>query len=325
MSAVVIQGNAVRLPIGTASVDLVVTSPPYFALRSYLDGGAHYDGQIGAEDGPAGYVEQLVQVTRELVRVLAPTGSIWVNLGDKFSGAQQQNSGRQSKASSSTYWKATNPKVTGIPNKSLMGLPWRYALACIDELGLALRAEVIWSKPNGLPESVRDRVRRSHEQWFHFTKQDSYYSDLDQIREPYAAASHERAAYGFDSSMKGRMLGSPTDTRESATPGWQPSPLGRIPGSVWSIGSEALRDVPESLGVQHFAAFPSEWPRRLIKAWCPPSGAVLDPFGGTGTTAMVANELGRTGISVDLSHDYSRLARWRCRQTQPSLFDEGAA
>lgn len=115
------------------SVDLIVTSPPYFALRSYTDGGEHYDGQIGSEATPRAFLEALWTVTAECKRVLKPSGSMWVNLGDKYSGG-----------------------------KSLMGLPWRYAIGCIDNLGLILRAEVVWSKPNGLPESVTDRVRRSH-------------------------------------------------------------------------------------------------------------------------------------------------------------------
>ncbi|MEK9724720.1 MAG: site-specific DNA-methyltransferase, partial [Rhodospirillaceae bacterium] len=136
-----VRGDAVSLPLADESVDLIVTSPPYFALRSYTDGGEHYDGQIGSEDTPAAFLEALWAVTAECKRVLKPSGSMWVNLGDKYG------------------------------DKSLMGLPWRYAIGCIDNLGLILRAEVVWSKPNGLPESVTDRVRRSHEQWFMFTKE----------------------------------------------------------------------------------------------------------------------------------------------------------
>ena len=349
-----LQADAVALPLADDSVDLVITSPPYFALRSYRDDGEHYDGQIGSEATPQEFLDALWTVTRECVRVLKPSGSLWVNLGDKYA------------------------------EKSLIGLPWRYAIGCIDDLGLILRAEVVWSKPNGLPESVTDRVRRSHEQWFHFTLEPRYFSAIDEIREPhlttggitpdearndprYAASSH-------------RNIEVRNGTTKGATPKFAGNPLGKLPGSVWSIPSEPLK-VPDELGVDHFAAFPQEWPRRLILGWCPaevctacgegrapvvekrlrlrsqesgvargpsrmtgrrgrndaagypdgiheatitgyacacpdttaPStpGVVLDPFAGTGTVPMVARALGRTGIGVDLSADYLRLASWR--------------
>jgi DNA modification methylase len=242
----------------------------------------------------------LLEVTRECLRVLKPSGSLWVNLGDKYSGAQQQSSGRESSVSSSEYWKRTNPKTTGVKAKSLYGIPWRYALACIDDLGLILRAEVIWSKPNGLPESVTDRVRRSHEQWFHFTLEPRYFSAVDEIREGYEA----------EHKVRGREpnSGFPGKDRHPATT--ERSPLGKLPGSVWTIPTEPLR-VPDHLGIDHFAAFPTEWPKRIIRGWSPEGGTVLDPFGGTGTTALVAKALGRHGISVDMSADYCRLAGWR--------------
>ena len=274
------KANALDLPLPDDSVDLVVTSPPYFGLRSYTDGGDHYDGQIGAEATPTEFVDALIAATREMIRVTKPTGSIWVNLGDKY------------------------------VDKALTGIPWRYALRCVDDLGLTLRAEVVWSKTNGLPESAQDRVRRTHETWFHFTLGPRYFASLDPIREQYTETSHSRAAYATDKAMTGRMVGSPVEKREKATPGWTPNPLGKVPGSVWNVGIEPLR-VPEELGVKHFAAFPTEWPRRIIQGWSPEGGTVLDPFSGTGTTALVASVLGRHGIGVDMSEDYCRLAAWR--------------
>jgi hypothetical protein len=265
----------------------------------------------------------------------------------------------------------------GVRQKSLMGLPWRYAIGCIDDLGLILRSEIVWSKPNGLPESVTDRVRRSHEQWFHFTLEPRYFSAIDEIREPQADNSFPNGRTFMESGPKGDVHGQNRTTRGI----WR-NPLGKLPGSVWSIPSEPLQ-VPDHLGVDHFAAFPQEWPRRLILGWCPqevcsecgegrapvvekaleqvnqtthaktrraaalgqeartahgrasdnvsresatitgyacacpdnsaPStpGVVLDPFAGTGTTVMVARALGRTGIGIDLSADYLRLANWR--------------
>lgn len=276
-------------------------------MRSYTDGGEHYVGQVGGEATPAEFVDALLEVTRECVRVLKPSGSIWVNLGDKYV-ADNRGSGGDVKRGQAKYApRGPLGYITGgMRQKSLMGLPWRYALRCIDDLGLILRAEVIWNKPNGLPESVTDRVRRSHETWFHFTKEPRYFSAVDEIREPYAPASLGRYEYGFEASMKARNA----SIEGGATAQAGPSSLGKLPGSVWTVPTAPL-SVPAHLGVDHFAAFPPEFPRRIILAWAPEGGTVLDPFGGTGTTAMVARALGRTGISVDLSADYCRIGQWR--------------
>lgn len=304
MTVAIIRGDARALPLADASCDLVVTSPPYWALRSYQDGGEHYGGQIGSEPTPGEYIDALIDCTREWMRVLKPSGSIWINLGDKYnSAASNQGMPIGSAAGGSMAGRGRGGRgraLSSIPQKSLMGLPWRYALRCIDDLGLTLRAEVVWSKPNGLPESVADRVRRSHEDWFHLTTQSRYYSAIDEIREP--ASGYIRAATADRGARNGLRARAMADTC---------NPLGRLPGSVWEIATQPLI-VPAELGIDHFAAFPMEWPRRLIKGWCPPGGVVADPFGGTGTTALVASMLGRTGITVDASADYCRLARWRC-------------
>jgi len=304
-----LQADAVALPLADDSVDLVITSPPYFALRSYRDDGEHYDGQIGSEATPQEFLDALWAVTRECVRVLKPSGSLWVNLGDKYAGSGGHNNAGVGGTGRgpTTYTKASGHARP----KSLLGLPWRYAIGCIDDLGLILRAEVVWLKPNGLPESAKDRVRRSHEQWFHFTLEPRYFSALDEIREPYDPQSIARADHPFNgNAFRGRHLDEAIKGGHDGGDGWQPSALGKVPGSVWSIPTEPLR-VPDDLGVDHFAAFPQEWPRRLILGWCPPDGVVLDPFAGTGTVPMVARALGRIGIGVDLSSDYLRLAAWR--------------
>ncbi len=309
MTVTLIRGDARNLALADASVDLIVTSPPYFALRSYTDGGEHYAGQIGSEATPAEFVAALIECTREWMRVLKPTGSLWLNLGDKYSTGSSGQSGMaklgeqyRGGGHSEAKAKRGSARVPGMQPKSLIGLPWRYALACIDELGLILRAEVIWNKPNGLPESVTDRVRRSHEQWFHFVKQPRYFSAVDEIREEFTATARKSGANALAGQQTIRLRGqSDPDER---------NPLGKLPGSVWEIASQPLT-VPKDLGVDHFAAFPMEWPRRIILGWSPPEGIVLDPFGGTGTTALVASALGRHGISVDMSADYCRLAQWR--------------
>jgi hypothetical protein len=264
-----------------------------------------------------------------------------------------------------------------IPPKSLAGLPWRYALGCMDDLGLILRAEIIWSKPNGLPESVQDRVRRSHEVVFHFTRQPRYYSAVDEIREAHApwtlkAYEYEQRARARNGGYNRRKNADRVDQGDAGEYAVA-NPLGKLPGSVWDIPSAPLT-VPAELGIDHFAAYPPELCRRIILGWSPPgictecgegrrpvanqdrrvlsgsfgryadahgadgrTGArkaitsvitgyacacpqpdaptrpavVLDPFAGTGTTMLVASVHGRTGIGVDRSADYCRLAAWR--------------
>lgn len=379
-SATILRADARALPLADASVDLIVTSPPYFGLRSYTDAGQHYAGQVGDETAPADYIDALICCTREWMRVLKPCGSIFVNLGDKYA----QDAERSRNGHSDTLTGA-NPlregplymrrRTNGVARKSLIGLPWRYALRCIDELGLILRAEIIWSKPNGLPESVTDRVRRSHEQWFHFVCQPRYYSAVDEIREP----THRVGLTWAERKATSARTHAPDNGHTSGGPGMAAHPLGRLPGSVWTIPTQPLT-VPAHLGVDHFAAFPTEWPRRIILGWSPAGictecgegrqpimestkitsrpgrhvkdrrvpgrhasgnqahegragdyrrerigyicactectaptrpAVVLDPFGGTGTTALVATTLGRVGISIDMSGDYCRLAQWR--------------
>ena len=273
MTAIVIQGDALALPLPDDSVDLIVTSPPYFALRSYTDDGQAIAGQVGAESTPGQYLDALIAATREWLRVLKPAGSLFVNLGDKYSGG-----------------------------KSLMMLPQRYAIRCLDELGLILRAEIIWAKPNGLPESVTDRVRRSHEQLFHFVQQPRYYANMDAIREPHGERTGGTGGKYTADEYSGGQPHSLGGVRYHAA--------GKLPGSVWTIPTSPLR-VPPELNVQHFAAYPPALVKRIVLGWSPPGGVVLDPFGGTGTTALVASVHGRVGISVDLSHDYSRVAQWR--------------
>jgi hypothetical protein len=160
------------------------------------------------------------------------------------------------------------PKDTGgVRHKSLIGIPWRYALACIDDLGLILRAEVIWSKPNGLPESVTDRVRRSHEVWFHFTLQPRYFSAVDEIREEHKPGQSP-AALSFAREGRETAPGQTMAPHRIGREAQGLNPLGKLPGSVWQIPTQPLR-VPAHLGVDHFAAFPMAFPRRIIQGWSP--------------------------------------------------------
>lgn len=311
----IIQGDARRLPLDDASVDLIVTSPPYFGLRDY-----GHDTQIGTEPTPAEFIAELIKCTREMVRVLKPSGSIFVNLGDKYAGSGSgpartgvRPDGSARARSAGASGRQGHRPITDMRPKSLMMLPERYRIAAVDELGLIARAVIVWSKPNGLPESVTDRVRRSHEDWVHLTKSPRYFAAVDEIREQYAPGTAARYASGYNPANEAYAVGGPTKNGVARHDGGGPkatNPLGKIPGSVWSIATQPLR-VPVELGVDHFAAFPMEWPRRLILGWSPLDGVVLDPFGGTGTTALVATMHGRQGISVDASADYCRLAGWR--------------
>jgi DNA modification methylase len=363
-----IHGDARHLPLPDETVDLVVTSPPYFGLRDYGS-----DQQIGAEPTPQEFIAALIECTRELTRVLKPDGSIFVNLGDKYAGSVGGGTG----SSDGKLGRHDRPprQDTDTPNKSLMLLPERYRIAAVDELGLIARAVIVWDKPNGLPESVTDRVRRSHEDWVHLTKSPRYFAAVDEIREPYDRFRPGGVANGTAKIATARRSVNVDYGGERP----DQNPLGKLPGSVWNIPTQPLR-VPAELGIDHFAAFPMEWPRQLIKGWsprevctacgegrrpvadagrvpdrpgrvqgravdaltgghgadgragsrftrtatitgyacaCPDTtapttpGVVLDPFSGTGTTALVAAMLGRHGIGVELNPDYIRLAQWR--------------
>jgi site-specific DNA-methyltransferase (cytosine-N4-specific) len=327
-TASLVRGNALVIPLRDESVDLVVTSPPYFALRSYQDGGEHYGGQIGSEDTPAAFLAALWAVLDECWRVLKPSGSVFVNLGDKYV-SDNRGSGGDAKRGESKHAPCgpAGYPTGGMRHKSLMLLPEQFRMGAIDpafrqwKTGQGgpqwiARAVVIWDKPNGLPESVTDRVRRSHEDWVHLTKQPRYFAAVDEIREAYTPGTAERYELGYNPHRGVGVTANGVLRADNGGPSGC-NPLGKLPGSVWEIPSEPLK-VPDWLGVDHFAAYPQEWPRRLILGWSPEHGTILDPFGGTGTTAMVARALGRHGVSLDLSADYLRLARWR-------IFDSGHA
>lgn len=344
MSVRIVHGDARNLPLDDNSVDLVVTSPPYFGLRSYTDNGEHYGGQLGAEPTPAEFVDALIECTAEMMRVVKPTGSIWVNLGDKYSQrvatrpSSHQDGLFKDRPELKKDWKrdraaglARMPRENVIdpesgayvPEKSLMGLPWRYALRCIDDLGLILRAEVVWSKANGMPESVTDRVRRSHEQWFHFTLSPRYYAAVDRVREG-TKPNQSPSALSFNRNGRGTAPGQSMAPHRIGREDQGLHARGKLPGSVQTVATEPLR-LPDHLGVDHYAAFPTWWPRWIIQGWSPEDGVVLDPFGGTGTTALVADALGRDGISVDMSADYCRVARWRTNDPKQRAKAAGVA
>jgi DNA modification methylase len=316
------RADAVRIPLRDESVDLIVTSPPYFALRSYRDMAwvvgpdgqlhpeqVHYRGQIGSEPTPQAFLEALWAVMGECWRVLKPTGSCWINLGDKRAGSGGHNNSNLSSRWSTAplqggkktlarldadeaggdAYRATrrnaperyNQAAFGRP-KSKMLLPHRFAIGCEDGLadpegkGWIIRQDVVWQKLNGLPESVTDRCRDSHEYLFHLTKSERYFSAVDEVREPHTEVSIKRAqphrADTGRAAREGRMNGGVGPAHTLALEQMN-HPLGKLPGSVWPIASEPLI-LPEAVQQHydlpdHFAAFPQELPRRIILGWSP--------------------------------------------------------
>jgi len=278
------------------SVDCIVTSPPYYGLRDYGN-----NGQYGLEATPAEYVETMRALFSELRRVLADDGTLWLNIGDSYN-AYNGNRGKSSSGFSRNDPMPELPKGAGLTvkdlaPKNLLGIPWRVAFALQDD-GWILRNSIIWAKTNGMPESVKDRLSNRHENIFMFTKSQRYYFDLDAIREPHAEVSLARAGrkrLTVDKSQEG--VGSP----HTLDPSSYANSAGKNPGDVWTIGTQPFAGA-------HFAVFPPELPRRAIVAGCKPGGTVMDPFSGSGTTGLVAQNNGRKYVGIDLSADYLKLS-----------------
>lgn len=296
------------------SVDCIVTSPPYYGLRDYGT-----PGQYGLEATPTAYVEQMRAVFAEARRVLADDGTLWLNLGDSYvcgpKGSASKTSGLDGRSNHATTPPGSGGKNGGgLAAKQLLGIPWRTAFALQDDAWI-LRNEIVWHKPNAMPESVRDRLSSRHEHLFLFAQQPRYWFDLDPIREPHVIGNGGRqraAARGTndyaDSDHKFRTRHRATDNGNSGlATGSGYNPNGRNPGDVWSI---TTRPYPAA----HFATFPLDLPLRCIKAGCKPGGTVLDPFSGSGTTGAAARQLGRRYIGIDLNPDYHDLAKGRFAQ-----------
>ena len=256
------------LPDG--SVNCCVTSPPYFGLRDY-----GHDGQIGLEASPEAFVAKLVDVFREVRRVLRDDGTCWVNLGDSYSGSGRGDNpnGKQSTNAGTRFKPPTSGQTFGIGAKQLFGIPWRVAFA-LQADGWILRQDIIWHKPNPMPESVKDRCTKAHEYLFLLAKKPRYWFDANAIREPQKESSLKRLLPGANRR------------------------------SVWSI-------CPRPYKGAHFAVFPPALVEPCIKAGCPAGGTVLDPFGGSGTTGQVAKSLGRNAILIELNPAYHDLIRSR--------------
>ncbi|HWK19794.1 MAG TPA: site-specific DNA-methyltransferase [Microbacteriaceae bacterium] len=319
------------------SVQTIVTSPPYFGLRDY-----GVDGQLGAEQSVQEYVDRMVALFRSLRDVLADDGTLWLNLGDSYSGAgpsgasydsattrrRAEGDGMDGKFRVSKrlaerdldYSRKKPVPTSGIPAKNLIGVPWRVAFALQDD-GWILRSDIIWAKPNPMPESVADRPTKAHEYLFLMSKSPRYYYDAEAIKEPAITGfngsefhtgktgEHQLERASKQPRFGGNKYGLGNDTPKS---GNEYAPNGRAnKRTVWSVPTVPFSEA-------HFAVYPPELIRPCILAGSRRGDTVLDPFSGSGTTGMVATQEGRRYIGVDLNREYLELSL-RSRFAQPVL------
>ena len=295
------------------SVNCCVTSPPYFGLRDYGN-----DEQIGLEETPEAFVESIVNVFREVKRVLADDGTLWLNLGDSYAsgGGKSQpqpdasgglsnkklgTRGKQGSSASYGGFERPNTLGNGLKPKDLIGIPWRVAFA-LQQDGWYLRQDIIWSKPNPMPESVTDRCTKAHEYIFLLSKKPKYFYDADAVREPIKETS-------------GTINGAPLRGEHVMTEGGRKTErreYSEIKGAnrraVWNVKTQPYSGA-------HFATFPPDLIKPGILAGTKAGDTVLDPFGGSGTTGMVALELGRSAELIELNPDYAEIAEGRTHVT----------
>ena len=289
------------------SVHCCVTSPPYYALRDY-----GMDAQIGREDTPEQYIARLVEVFRELKRVLRPDGTFWLNIADTYCGT----------GSKGAYTDPKNPKgrngqslslarrAAGCKQKDLIGIPWLLAFALRSD-GWYLRSDIIWQKENPMPESCKDRPTRCYEHIFLLTKSGKYFYDNLAVAEPIALSTAIRYRYGrkentkyadgIPGQMSRQQINNPCRYGKTEI-----NPL-RNKRDVWNINTVPYKGA-------HFAAFPPRLAETCILAGCPKQGIVLDPFMGSGTTGAVAKGLNRQYIGIELNEEYCRLAEERIKK-----------
>jgi len=322
--------------LGAESVNCCVTSPPYWGLRDY-----GVTGQIGLESTPEAYVAELVAVFREVRRVLRADGTVWLNLGDSYAAqrggtqmpAETLAGGVGGRSADLAAYRGRRPDVLtdavdraagephparlahrnasgiGLKHKDLVGIPWRVAFA-LQADGWYLRSDIIWAKPNPMPESVTDRPTKSHEYVFLLTKSARYWYDLEAIREePKPENGGKMSAPSLhESNIRGGRQGYKQNAKTFS------EIKGANARSVWSIQ-------PLPFSGAHFATMPPALAERCILAGCPEGGTVLDPFGGAGTTGLVADRLGRNAVLIELNGEYRKMAAGRIQGDAP-LFAE---
>lgn len=272
------------------SVNTCVTSPPYYGLRDY-----GVDGQIGLEQTPEEYVTAMVDVFREVHRVLRDDGTLWLNIGDSYYNyrpGKGQSLPKQSVSATKQDLPDSCPrrgnKLEGLKEKDLIGIPWMLAFALRAD-GWHLRQDIIWNKPNPMPESVKDRCTKAHEYIFLLTKKPKYYFDADAIKEPAIYAGDNRGA------RKDSRRGTKMNSMSGVTGEFKNK------RSVWTVTTKPYKGA-------HFATFPKDLIEPCIRAGAPEGGTVLDPFAGSGTTLAVALENNRRAVGIELNPEYVKLA-----------------
>ncbi len=335
-----------------ASVSCCVTSPPYFGLRDY-----GVEGQIGLESSPDAFVGALVAVFSEARRVLADDGALFLNIGDSYAGslgAQSRPQGSSGQMASRSVISArqidAHPHRTktgtigadwGCKPKDLIGVPWALAFALRAD-GWYLRSDIIWHKPNPMPESVQDRPTKAHEYVFLLTKSPRYYWNADAIREAYAPSTLKEFDQGYDgdgrkdydaagvqnpSSVKARIVAKARSVRATVdTKGGNQGNGVMTFGGATGANARTVWTIPtQPSPFEHFAVMPKALARKCIVAGCPPGGTVLDPFAGMATTGVVALEEGRSFVGIELNPTYHATARQRLADVAPLLAVEVSA
>jgi DNA modification methylase len=296
--------------MANASVQCCVTSPPYFGLRDY-----GHDGQIGLEATPPEYVSTMVDVFREVRRVLKPDGTLWLNLGDSYAG-----SGKGGNPSTSPHQKQKSnlgsvqgiqhrktPSFDGIKPKDLIGIPWRVAFA-LQADGWYLRQDIIWHKPNPMPESIKDRCTKAHEYIFLFSKSPKYYFDNEAMKEDVLNAG-KTVKLGAKSFAKRQADGAGVNPSGNGNTDVYDVPAFRNRRSVWTVATRPYKGA-------HFATYPPALITPCVLAGSRVGDVVFDPFAGSGTTGAVAVTHGRKAIMCELNQEYVGLIESRMAQVE---------
>lgn len=331
MTVRIITGDALAMlrEMPDQSVNCCVTSPPYFGLRDY-----GIDRQIGNEETPAQFIERLVAVFREVKRVLRNDGTLWLNIGDSFAHDQKwggSSGGKHVKELHGKGGPGREKKHTGLKPKDLIGIPWMLAFALRDD-GWYLRSDIVWAKPNSMPESVTDRPTRSHEMVFLLSKSPRYYYDNAALRTPPQPSSLTRLAQDIDSqagstranggakrngAMKAVGCASDKQHGHSRRHAGFNERWDEMPREEQLSGGANLKSVwwlsPAQFKGAHFAVMPATLAEICVIGGCPKGGTVLDPFGGAGTTGLVADRLQRDAILIELNPDFAAIAADRLR------------
>ena len=277
-------------------------------------GAVREDLQVGLEDTPEFYIDRLVNIFREVRRVLKDDGTLWVNIGDTYNASsyhkdeKSSGSGKQGTNKGSYENVVERPTAENCKPKDLIGIPWMLAFALRND-GWYLRQDIIWQKPNPMPESVKDRCTKSHEYIFLLSKKPHYYFDYEAIQEPCSEVSETRYKYEFNTG-KEQMDFRPNGA--SSTAGMKEYTGKRNKRDVWSVCPSAFKGA-------HFATFPEDLITPMILAGCPKGGVVLDPFMGSGTVGVVAKSNGRKYVGCELNPEYASMAENRIKVTQKRL------